>query len=54
MKSKEYIEGERKILAIIAIIVICFIIALFCLLFNIIGQTPQYEEANIDLATYAK
>ena len=54
MKSKEYIKDERKILTIIAIIVICSLMALFYILFNIVAQTTQNKEANIDFAIYAE
>lgn len=54
MKSKESIKDERKILTIIAIIVICSLIALFYILFYTVAQTAQNKEANIDFATYAE
>lgn len=54
MKSKVYIKGERIILVTIAIIVICSLVALFCLLYNIVSQSTKYKETNINFATYAE
>ena len=50
MKSKVYIKGERIILVTIAIIVICSLVALFCLLYNIVSQSTKYKETNINFA----
>ncbi len=51
MKSRKYIKDERIILSIILTIVLISLILLFYFLFNIITQTPDYRENNIDIAT---
>lgn len=51
MKSRKYTKDERIILSIILTIVLVSLILLFYFLFNIITQTPDYKEDNIDIAT---
>lgn len=51
MKSRKYIKDEKRILSIILTIVLISLILLFYFLFNIITQTPDYKEDNIDIAT---
>ena len=51
MKSRKYIKDEKRILSIILTIVLISLILLFYFFFNIITQTPDYKEDNIDIAT---
>ena len=51
MKLRKYIKYESIILSIILTIVLISLILLFYFLFNIITQTPDYKEDNIDIAT---
>ena len=51
MKSRKYIKDEIIIRSIILTIVLISLILLFYFLFNIITQTPDYKEDNIDIAT---